>query len=92
MTRDQIFAAIIAERGRQIAKWYGNGPHDWGEGDCSSDLVPDPVKAAVLLEETGEVARAMLDHKPADLARELVQVAAVAVAWLEALPEPAGNR
>jgi len=82
MTRDQIWAAILAERDRQAAKWGGG--HDWGTGDCSSTLVSPAVKAAVLAEECGEVARAALDGT-LELQAELVQVAAVAVAWLESL-------
>ena len=82
MTRDQIWAEILAERARQAAKWEGE--HDWGIGDCSSDLVSASVKAAVLAEECGEVAREALDGT-LGLKDELVQVAAVAVAWLEAL-------
>jgi hypothetical protein len=83
MTREEIFAAIADERGRQAAKW--GGEHEWGHGDCSSPGVSAVVKAAVLAEECGEVARAALDGT-ADLRDELVQVAAVAVAWLEGLP------
>jgi NTP pyrophosphatase (non-canonical NTP hydrolase) len=82
MTREQIFTAIVAERSRQAEKW--GDAHDWGIGDCSSDLVSPAVKAAVLAEECGEVARAALDGT-VDLKDELVQVAAVAVAWLEGL-------
>ena len=82
MTRDQIWAVIVAERERQAAKWGGD--HAWGHGDCSSTGVDDAVKAAVLAEECGEVARAALDGAM-DLSEELVQVAAVAVAWLESL-------
>ena len=82
MTRDEIWAAILAERGRQAVKW--NREHDHGYGDCSSDLVSQPVKAAVLAEECGEVARAVLDGT-VDLKEELVQVAAVTVAWMESL-------
>ena len=82
MTRGEIFAAIEDERARQAEKWAGE--HDWGIGDCSSDLVNPSVKAAVLAEECGEVARAALDGTM-DLRDELVQVAAVAVAWLEGL-------
>jgi hypothetical protein len=83
MTRDAIWAAIEAERRRQASKW--NRDHEWGHGDCSSSQVHELVKVAVLCEERGEVARAVLDHKPDDLRNELVQVAAVAVAWLESL-------
>lgn len=44
------------------------------------------MKVAVLTEETGEVARAVLDGRPLpELVNELTQVAAVAVAWMEAL-------
>lgn len=81
--RDEIVAMIDAERARQSEKW--GGPHDWGMGDCSSDDVDAIVKAAVLAEECGEVARAVLDSDDGALTDELVQVAAVAVAWLESL-------
>lgn len=84
MNRADVYALIDAERGRQAAKW--SVPHPWGEGDCSSDLVPELVKLAVLTEETGEVARAILDKTPDQLRCELVQVAAVTVAWLEGMP------
>lgn len=82
-TRRAIFDAIDAERDRQTAKW--SGLHEWGTGDCSSPHVAPAVKSAVLTEECGEVARAVLDQSDDDLRRELVQVAAVAVAWLEGL-------
>ena len=72
--------AVIAERGRQAQLW--NREHDHGYGDCSSSSVAASVKAAVLAEECGEVARAALDGTT-DLKDELVQVAAVAWAWLE---------
>ena len=62
-----------------------NRAHPWGHGDCSSPHVSDLAKLAVLTEETGEVARALLEQDPDQLRTELVQVAAVAVAWLEAL-------
>ena len=83
MTRLEIMAAIQKEREHQAAKW--GGLHYWGVGDCSSHEVDEPVKLAVLSEECGEVARAMLDRKPDQLAKELIQVAAVCVAWLESL-------
>lgn len=81
--RDSVIAAVRAERDRQRSLW--DRPHEWGHGDCSSADVPDPIKFAVLAEETGEVARALLEQNPDQLKTELVQVAAVAVAWLEAI-------
>jgi NTP pyrophosphatase (non-canonical NTP hydrolase) len=82
-----IYSAIDAERKRQAEKW--SGKHQWGEGDCSSLRVAPMVKMAVLTEEVGEVARAMLDTEETveALRAELVQVAAVAVAWLESLTD-----
>jgi NTP pyrophosphatase (non-canonical NTP hydrolase) len=81
--RTEAYALIAFERERQGAKWAQ--PHDWGRGDCSSAGVAPIVKAAVLAEECGEVARAVLDLDDTQLRTELVQVAAVAVAWLEGL-------
>jgi hypothetical protein len=83
VNRADIYATIDEERARQASKWGGD--HTWGVGDCSSHAVPATVKAAVLTEECGEVARAVLERDNDQLRRELVQVAAVAVAWLEAL-------
>lgn len=83
MKRTDIYAAIDGERERQFATW--GGAHDWGHGDCSSPAVADIVKTAVLSEECGEVARAVLDTDIDQLRTELIQIAAVAVAWLEAL-------
>jgi len=76
-----IADAIDREREAQRAKWSGD--HGWGAGDCSSPAVPTIVKVAVLSEECGEVARAVLDRT--DPRNELIQVAAVCVAWLESL-------
>ena len=56
-----------------------------GLGRLLIGRTPHPVKVAVLTEEVGEVARAALEHDTDGLRLELVQVAAVAVAWLEAL-------
>jgi hypothetical protein len=83
MNRADAFKAIDAERERQWLKW--NRPHDWGYGDCSSTDVDWTVKSMVLTEECGEVARAILDLEIDQLREELVQVAAVAVAWLESM-------
>jgi NTP pyrophosphatase (non-canonical NTP hydrolase) len=74
---EKVFALILAERERQDAKW-GSQRH----------LAP-LVWLAVLTEEIGEVAKAILEHEPSGVRDELVQVAAVAVAWLSALIEEA---
>ncbi len=86
MTFVEALTLVREERARQSAKW--SRQHPWGSGDCSSLDVADIVKAAVLAEECGEVARAVLDKHVDMLRVELVQVAAVAVAWLEACPLP----
>lgn len=85
MKRDRVFDLIDRERESQAAKW--DGPHAWGAGDCSSAEVAPEVKVLVLSEECGEVSRAVLDRQPASLREELIQVAAVAVAWLEGLDD-----
>ena len=84
MNRGEVYVLIDDERAVQAAQWQA--PHYWGEGDCSSQNVAVIVKSAVLTEECGEVARAVLELDSAAVRRELVQVAAVAVAWLESLP------
>ena len=86
MMHPTVLADIAAERERQAVKW--NRPHEFGYGDCSSSQVEPMVKLAVLGEEFGEVARALLEpdtHGPRELYDELCQVAAVAVAWMESL-------
>lgn len=81
--REDIYAAIDAERVRQSAKW--SQPHPWGKGDASSPNVEPMTKVGVLTEELGEVARAVLDGDHNQLQEELVQLAAVAIAWLEGM-------
>lgn len=44
---------------------------------------PEELRIAILTEEVGEVARALLEVDPENLRDELIQVAAVAVRWLE---------
>ena len=83
VTRARVYELVNRERDRQHAKW--GGTHPWGSGDCSSRDVHFLVKYAVLAEEVGEVSRAVLESDFVSLKAELVQVAAVAVAWLESL-------
>lgn len=72
------FERIAAERRRQVEKW--GAYHDPGDG----------VLLAVLVEEVGEVGKALNEHWPApmrdhEIEAELVQVAAVCVSWLETI-------
>lgn len=73
-----VLDRISAERRRQeeladAGRWGGKRIATVGSGH----------RLAVLVEEVGEVAQAM--QGDGDLETELVQVAAVAVAWLEAI-------
>lgn len=70
LTRAEVYALIDAERTRQAARW---------------PEFRHPLEAiSVLAEEVGEAAKAFNDGEGAERLRaELVQVAAVAVKWLE---------
>lgn len=69
---------VAEERERQDATW-NRSPGVWPGSDGE--------KVAVLGEEFGEVCRALLEAEgPERLRAELIQVAAVAVAWAETLP------
>ncbi len=68
---------VVAERDRQNAKWH-RAP---GEFPVSDDR-----KHLILAEETGEIAKALLEGDPDEhLLEEVVQVAAVATCWAEVL-------
>ena len=76
----KILASIDDERHRQVLKW-GEQNHD----DCTW--------VAILTEEVGEAAKASLPTRLGganNLRQELVQVAAVALAWLECLERRQG--
>jgi hypothetical protein len=77
----KILLAIEAERQNQILKW---GTAQRRVEDPGPVSTPE-WKAAVLTEEIGEVAKAVVEMDRAGLKKELIHVAAVAVAWLEAL-------
>lgn len=90
--RKTIFLHISDERERQEAKFTG-----WS---VASDALNDNERLAILTEEVGEVARELcerlgkcrspmqIEASEAMLRRELVQTAAVCVAWIEALDRP----
>lgn len=72
-----VLEAVARERKRQDAMW-GRAPGEW--------FITDAEKFVVLVEEVGEVARALNDGESVEsLVAELVQVAAVAVCWAETL-------
>lgn len=78
--RAEIFTDIETERIRQDKLWG----EQWRPGKT------DPLmKSAILTEEVGEVAKEVLEggEKYESLRLELIQVAAVAVAFLESLPD-----
>lgn len=68
---NNIIKDICAERTRQDEKW-GQQDHD------------EDRWLTILVEEVGEVAKAIQDDDPINYLEELTQVAAVAVAALEA--------
>jgi len=75
--QQHILDMIVEERARQDAKWgrQRHEPFFW---------------LTILMEEVGEAAKAALQGKVVDLGMELVQVAAVCVAWLEQLLDDDG--
>lgn len=95
----RVLDEILDERGRQHEKWgeqnhpsFGGGV-DWSrvggdlETEARASLVAGlvgggPSWAAVLTEEVGEALR---EPDPEKLRAELVQIAAVAVAWIESM-------
>lgn len=85
---------VLKERGRQDAKW-GEQNHPDGTGRPGSREDADRFRAACKANGpdqdnwqdilTEEVAEAFAETDPAKLRAELVQVAAVAMAWVEAI-------
>lgn len=75
----EIHDAIDAEFARAYAKHSGKTPRSWSVGDATSLIV--------LVEEVGEVARALTydEGDQEQLVAELIQVAAMAAAWAERL-------
>lgn len=82
--RAAAFGAVSLERDRQEVKAWDHRHIGWVS--CAHPDMDPLAKLAVLVEEVGEVARALNDREPVEaLEAELVQVAAVAVAWIESL-------
>jgi NTP pyrophosphatase (non-canonical NTP hydrolase) len=72
MNRSEIFNLINKERDKQDKKW-GALPR------CLSDV----IWLTILIEEVGECAQAVLKQDWGNLKVEIIQVATVAIAWLE---------
>ena len=88
-----IHEEISDERARQQRlRAEGKFTHSPSDAD-----MPDAERLAILVEEVGEAAEAVIERlgyigkpKGTDLRKELIQVAAVAVAWIEALDKKEG--
>lgn len=71
------WAAIRNELNRQAVKHPGH--------TCADDTLTNEQKFVILAEEVGEVANALTYDSRSDLREELIQVTAVALAWLSSL-------
>lgn len=75
--RKVIYGWIDVERARQDRKW----------GEARGRGLTNEYWLTILTEEVGEAAKDVLDDAKDNLVGELIQVAAVAVAWLECLTD-----
>ena len=73
LARAQVIEHVLGERERQELKW----------GDQVKNS--DELWTVIALEEFGEVGREVYDHDLPKAYMELIQLAAVCVAWAEAL-------
>lgn len=79
-----VLSRIIEARAKADKKW--------GEGTGSNTFESDRALAVtVLIEEVGEVARAVLEKDGNSLEQELYDVAQVACAWLENIQSSRDN-
>ena len=72
---DKIMMLIKEERAIQIKRWGDDSDQAW------------PFWFTILMKQVGQAAAACIDGDLADLKHQLIQVAAVAIAWLEVLPK-----
>lgn len=70
---ENVFELIRQERERQDKKWGADRDQD------------DYVWETILTEEVGEAAESILKDTPAHTTEEVIQIAAVATAWLECM-------
>lgn len=82
---------VARERARQETKCADMSDKGFDWKTCASPWMSEGNKLAVLMEEVGEVAREVCEARAeardpgSNLHTELIQVAAVAVAWAEGL-------
>lgn len=101
MLQRPVLAEVDAERRRQDEKW-GEQNHEDGVGyrylrrkaaiarrECDAGFAAGSGSWRLILRE--EYAEALACTDPADLRAELIQVAAVAVAWIEAIDRRAAT-
>lgn len=74
---------IVTERERQ-EELFRSGKHRFS---CADGNESNLVKLPVLVEEIGEVAKAVYGRNAVNLNDELTQVAAVCIAWIESLED-----
>jgi hypothetical protein len=80
-TWEMLCSQVVLERARQDQLLAaGKFPFN-----CANTIVGSLFKLPILTEEVGEVGKAILETDSVELSKELIQVAAVCVAWLEAL-------
>jgi NTP pyrophosphatase (non-canonical NTP hydrolase) len=81
--RPGVLSQIAAERRWQDQRWGGRP---------GVDRINEHTYAAVLGEEFGEVCKAWLERDIRHLRHELIQVAAVALAWIEEIDNDGRDR
>ncbi len=68
----------------RIKAWEKHGHEDY---DMESVGWQHYLRLPVLVEEVGEVGKAIIEEGPEELRKELVQVAAMAAAWIDAIDQ-----
>ena len=80
-----IHEEVTTERLRQVAKWGAERDQILARGGDMGRYTHH--KLAVLMEEVGESAKEVLERNPTKLRTELIQCAAVAIAFVAGLDE-----
>lgn len=81
VTTDRVLQEVLAERVRQDEKWGEQNGHDFEWVSIMTEEVGEAAQAANEANFKSSKTRGDYAH----LREELVQVAAVAVAWIEAI-------